>query len=204
VHAATWPARLTMLLDMSSISSRPAPNLAACLSIAQLLVKGGSLLEADRVVLVIVGSSDSDGLCFNLGMEQNDLARVAFNGARMGRELGCILVVDDVQFEGVPCADASGVGGDGVSVWHCVRPFGYAWCVECFWMGVASGACINRPMFCCRFKLSRYLFYSVLVINLVKPDTCVYICRIDVDIILFWLKMCTANTATVEMYYYYY
>ncbi len=46
------------------------------------------------------------------------LARVAFHGARMGRDLGGVLVDDDAQFRGVPCADASGVGGDGGGVTH--------------------------------------------------------------------------------------
>jgi hypothetical protein len=73
------------------------------------------LLEADGVVLVVVGARDHNGLGLNLGVEPNELACVAFNGARMDRDLRVELVVDDAQFEGAPCADASGVGGDGGS-----------------------------------------------------------------------------------------
>jgi hypothetical protein len=40
-------------------------------SIAQLLIEGGRLLEADSVVLVVVGASDRDGLSLNLGVEPN-------------------------------------------------------------------------------------------------------------------------------------
>jgi hypothetical protein len=35
-----------------------AKDLASCLSVAQLLVEGGSLLEADIAVLVVIGASD--------------------------------------------------------------------------------------------------------------------------------------------------
>ncbi len=52
------------------------------------------------------------------------------------------LVVDDTQFEGVPCADASGVGGNGGSA--CVHllamlgvwsVFGWLWQVELVLIG---------------------------------------------------------------------
>jgi hypothetical protein len=58
----------------------------------QLLVEGSSLLEADGVVLVVAGASDRHCLSLDLGMEPNELERVAFNGTRMGRYLGCELV----------------------------------------------------------------------------------------------------------------
>ncbi len=83
------------------------------LSITQLLVVGGSLLEADGVVLVVVGASNSYSLGLILGMEQNELVLVAFERARVGSDLGGVLVVDDAQFEGVPYADASCYGCNG-------------------------------------------------------------------------------------------
>jgi hypothetical protein len=106
---------LAILLAMSTTSSRPAPktSLTTGFSIAQLLVEGGRLLEAESMVLVVVGASDRDGLSITLIVEQNELARVACNCARISLYLGNVLVVEDRQFEGVPCADASGVGSDG-------------------------------------------------------------------------------------------
>ncbi len=115
----------------NQILKASAKDLAASLSIdsttiEQLLVEGGSLLESDGVVLVVVGASDRNGLSLNLGVELNELARVAFNGARMGCYLGSVLVVDDVHFERVGLVRADVVGGGAV------RPFGgIAWCVEC-------------------------------------------------------------------------
>jgi hypothetical protein len=47
------------------------------------------------VVLVVVGASDCHGLSLDLGVEPNELARVVFNGTRMGRDVGCVLVVDE-------------------------------------------------------------------------------------------------------------
>ncbi len=112
----------------------------------QLPVDGGCHLEADKVVLVVVGASNCYILSLHLGVEPNELARVALNGARVGGgDLGGVLVVDDAQFESVPCADASGVSGDGGGA--CVHFSMYG--VECVFgvfMAVASGAC---------FKLNR-------------------------------------------------
>ncbi len=59
------------------------------------------------MVLVVVGTSDRDGLCLDPSVEQDELERVAFDSARVSGDLGCVLVVDDAQFEDVPCADAS-------------------------------------------------------------------------------------------------
>ncbi len=53
------------------------------------------------MVLVVVGASNRNGLSLNLGVELNELALVAFNGARKGSYLGGVLVVDDAQFERV-------------------------------------------------------------------------------------------------------
>ncbi len=86
---------------INHIFKASSKDLTAGLSIAQLLVKGGSLLEADGLVLVVVGTSYRHGLSLDLGVEPNKLARVALNCARMGRDLGCVLVVDDAQLERV-------------------------------------------------------------------------------------------------------
>ncbi len=54
------------------------------------------------------------------GVEPDELARVAVDCARVGCDLGRVLVVDYSPyspFEGVPCVDASRVGGNGGSAW---------------------------------------------------------------------------------------
>jgi hypothetical protein len=49
-------------------------------------------------------------------VEPNELARVAFNGTRVGRDLGCVLVVDDVQLERVGVVRANVVVGGSASI----------------------------------------------------------------------------------------
>ncbi len=44
-------------------------------------------------MLVEVGVRNRNSLSLKLGVEQNELALVAFNGARMSSNLGCVLVV---------------------------------------------------------------------------------------------------------------
>ncbi len=102
LHDWPWCCQFDNVHKSGSVHRR------AALVVGLLLSDGAVLLEANRVVLVVVGASDSNGLSLNLG-------RIAFNGARMGRDLAGVLVVDDTQFEGMPCADESGVGGDGGS-----------------------------------------------------------------------------------------
>jgi hypothetical protein len=63
----------------------------AALVVGLLLSDGTVLIEADNVVIGIVGAGDRDGLYVNLGVEPNELARAAFNGARMGCNLGAYL-----------------------------------------------------------------------------------------------------------------
>ncbi len=62
--------------------------------------------------------------------------------ARVGGDLGGVLVVDGAHFEDVPCVDASGVGGDGGGV--CVHflcmvlnmcGFGWLWQAELVLIG---------------------------------------------------------------------
>ncbi len=72
-------------------------------------------------------------------MEPNELARVAFNGARMGGYLGGVFVVDDAQFERVGLVLANVVGG-GVRVhWLAMRGewsgLGWLWQVELVLIG---------------------------------------------------------------------
>ncbi len=59
MHAATRLAQLAIVLA-SSTSSSPAPS-----------------IEADNVVISIVGAGNRDGLYVNLGVELNELARAA-------------------------------------------------------------------------------------------------------------------------------
>ncbi len=63
------------------------------------------------MVIGIVGAGDRDGLYVNLGVEPNGLARVAFNGARMGANLSRVLVVDDAQLGRVSVVLANAVIG---------------------------------------------------------------------------------------------
>ncbi len=119
---------------ISITSSRPAPKTSP--SIAHLLVKGGSLLEADGVVLVLVGDSDRHGLSLDLGVEPTECALVEFNGARMDCNLGCVLVVDDAQLERIGVVQANDIVGSSVRV-HWLAMRGMWW--SGFWMAVASG-----------------------------------------------------------------
>ncbi len=84
---------------INHILKASAKDLAASVSVAQLLVERGSILEADSVVLVVAQTSYRDGLGLNLGEEPNELSRLALDGARVGVAL---VVVDDAQFESVP------------------------------------------------------------------------------------------------------
>ncbi len=58
-----------------------AIDLAASVSVAQLLIEGGCLLEANGVALIEVGADDRDGLGLDPGVKPNELARVAFDSA---------------------------------------------------------------------------------------------------------------------------
>jgi hypothetical protein len=122
---------------------RQSPH--TCLCIAQLLVEGGSLLEADGVVLVVVRASNRHGLSLDLGEEPNEFSRVAFNGARMGCDLGRVLVYDDAQLERVSVVRASVVVGSSMRVhWLAMRGMCGAW--NGFCMAVTSGTLINRQL----------------------------------------------------------
>ncbi len=80
-------------------------------------------------MLVRVGASHGHGLRLDLGLEP-------FNGARMGRDLGCVVAVDDAQLERVGVVRANGVVGSSVRVHGlamrgmCGVVFGWLWQVE--------------------------------------------------------------------------
>jgi hypothetical protein len=61
-----------------------AKDLAASLSVAQLLVDGGCLLEAESVVLVIVGAYNRDCLGLDPGVEPDEFASVMIDSVRVG------------------------------------------------------------------------------------------------------------------------
>jgi hypothetical protein len=79
----------------------------------------------------------------DLGVQALELARVTLNGARVGGNLGSVLVLHDTQFERVLLAHASAVSSYVIKA--CVHAVELVMCG--FGMAVASGACINRPIF---------------------------------------------------------
>jgi hypothetical protein len=132
-----------MNMYINHIFTASPKDLTACLGIAQLLVEGGSLLEADSVVLVVVGASDRHCPSLDLSVEPNWLVRVAFNGERMGCYLGCIFVVDNAQLERVSVVQTTVVVGSSVRVhWLAMRGmcvsgvvFRWLWQVELLLIG---------------------------------------------------------------------
>ncbi len=70
-------------------------------------------VEADSVVLLVVGAVDSDGLSVDPGVELKELVRVALRSEHVGGDLGCVLVADDAQLERVAGVDSCGVCCNG-------------------------------------------------------------------------------------------
>ncbi len=58
-----------------------------------------------------VGACDGGGLGVDLGMQVLELARMTLEGARVGGNLCCVLVLHDAQFERVLLAHVSAGGG---------------------------------------------------------------------------------------------
>ncbi len=61
----------------------------------------------------------------DLGVQALELARTPFKCARVGGNLGCILVLHDAQFECVPLAHVSAGGGHVVKA--CVPTVEFVW-----------------------------------------------------------------------------
>jgi hypothetical protein len=100
LHSTTLPARLAMALVISATSLRQAPKnltLELGISITLPFVDRVVLIEANTVVICVVGSSNQDGV------KIVQLSSMQFS---MHCNLDSVLVVDDAQFEGVPRADA--------------------------------------------------------------------------------------------------
>jgi hypothetical protein len=77
------------------------------------------------------GASNHNGLSLNLGVETNELALVAFNGALMGSNLGGVLVVDDAQLERVGLVLSNVIGCSVCVHWFAMSGvwsgFGWLW-----------------------------------------------------------------------------
>ncbi len=87
------------------------------------------LVVANVVVLLVVGAGDGDGLALDLllNLKLQELLGVQADDARVGSDLGSVLVMNDAQFERVSFVDAGGVSGkNGGSAWvHDMRGVGF-------------------------------------------------------------------------------
>ncbi len=63
-----------------------------------------------------VSACDGGRLGVDLGVQEQEIARSTLNGARVGGNLGSVLVLHDTQFERVFLVDTSGVSGNGSGV----------------------------------------------------------------------------------------
>jgi hypothetical protein len=108
---------------------------------------GALRVEADGVVLRVVGAGNRDGLGVDPGVEPEDLVRVALHVARVDDDPGSVLGADDAQLERMVGVDARGVGGDGRGV--CVHYDGCCVCAVCGWF-------VERlPLMSLRVRMSR-------------------------------------------------
>jgi hypothetical protein len=94
------------------------------------------------VELGIVRAEKRDSLRPELIVEIDEGFGVAPDGSRVVGDLGSVLVLNNTQLERIGLVLADVVRGGAY-----VQFFGYAWCVECFWMAAASGARIDRQIF---------------------------------------------------------
>jgi hypothetical protein len=91
------------------------------------------LLRRDRLILVEskgvmvgeVGAGDGGGPGVDLGVQALELALMTLKGARVGGDLGSVLVLHDVQFERVLLAHVS--AGDGHVIKACVHAWSSLW-----------------------------------------------------------------------------
>jgi hypothetical protein len=89
-----------------------------------------------------VGACDGGGLGVDLGVQALELALMTLEGARMGSNLGCVLVLHDAQFERVLLAHDSAGGGHVIKA--CVLAVEF---VCGFGMALVGGARIDRQIF---------------------------------------------------------
>ena len=89
-----------------------------------------------------VGARDGGGLGVDLGVQALELVCMTLEGARVGGDLGSVLVLHDAQFERVLLAHVS--AGDGHVIKTCVHAVEF---VCGFGMALASGARIDRQIF---------------------------------------------------------
>ncbi len=99
---------------INDIDDSSAFHRAAALIVDLLLCNGFVFTERKGMILREVGACDGGGLGDDLGVQALELARMMLNGARMGGNLGgVLLVLRDTQFERVSFANAIGVSGHG-------------------------------------------------------------------------------------------
>jgi hypothetical protein len=188
LHAATRSARLAMVLAISMTSTIPAllteqpPSLSVCCA--------AILVESKGVMVGEVGARDGGGLCVDLGVQALELARMTLKGARVGGDLGSVLVLHDAQFERVLLAHVG--AGDGFVIKACV----HAWLSLCVCgFGLVEPVLIDKYF---HFATGLKINYSVQQqssksVNMTRACTWCRSCSISVEYV------CTASTATVDM-----
>jgi hypothetical protein len=72
-----------------------------------------------------VGARDGGGLGVDLGVQALELARMTLKGARVGDDLGSVLVLHGAQFERVLLAHVG--AGDGHVIKACVHAWSILW-----------------------------------------------------------------------------
>ncbi len=77
-----------------------------------------------------VGACDGGGLGVDLGVQALELAGMTLKNARVGSNLGSVLVLHDAKFERVLLAHASAGGGHVIK--ECVHAVEFVW----FWDGL--------------------------------------------------------------------
>jgi hypothetical protein len=115
---------------------------AAALIVCLLRSYGFVLVESKGVIIGEVGACNGSGLCVDLGVQALEHALMTLEGARVGGNVGCVLVLHDAQFELVLLAHVSAGGG------HVIKACIHAVEFVCgFGMALVGGARINRQIF---------------------------------------------------------
>jgi hypothetical protein len=115
-----------MVLAISMTSTITAPF---ALIVGLLRSNRFILVESKGVMVGEVGARDGGGLGIDLGVQALEIACMTLEGARVGGDLGSVLVLHDVQFERVLLVHVS--AGDGHIVKACVTV--HAWLSLCLW-----------------------------------------------------------------------